>query len=243
MVRVVLSILVLVGAGLALAAPVSAAQTSCPLNFTATGMTDGSAVFHWSGFGGADGYQVLGHQGQGNTAAYSPMLGGDARDYTRQNLATGDYEFWVEAYHSGSVVASSCHRTTFVGPTGPALVQPCPANVNATFQAPNSVFLLWSRVPNATGYEVARSVDGGPLQYSYGLVGQSNHPSFTDTNAPPGHDYTYRVRSLATRYPADACNPVTVSVASVPFFPTPFASGLGLAGVAIAGLVILRRRK
>ena len=102
----------------ALGAPPALATgaSSCPLDFTATGHADGSVTFHWSGFGGADGYQVFGHAGLANTAGYSPLLSGDARDSTATSLATGDYTFWVVAFHSGTVVASSCERDTHVGP-------------------------------------------------------------------------------------------------------------------------------
>jgi hypothetical protein len=112
-------LLLLVSAMLVLAGlPPGLAQApgNCPLNFTATGQANGSVMFHWSGFGGADGYQVFGYQGRGNTAGYSPLLNSGSRDYTASNLAPGNYTFWVNAYHSGSIVAQSCQRTTTVPP-------------------------------------------------------------------------------------------------------------------------------
>jgi hypothetical protein len=101
-----------------LASPSAAGQESCPLNFTATPHADGSVSFHWSGFGGADGYQVFGHADMANTAGYSPFLNGDARDFTATNIASGNYTFWVVAFHSGTVVAKSCERTVTVPAPG-----------------------------------------------------------------------------------------------------------------------------
>lgn len=98
----------------ALAFPGNAAAQSCPLSFTATPTGAGAVQFHWSGFGGAEGYQVFGRQGQGNTAGYSPMLSGDARDYARTGIASGPYVFWVDAWHSGTVVAESCQVATTI---------------------------------------------------------------------------------------------------------------------------------
>jgi hypothetical protein len=223
--------------------PVAAAQPTdtCPLNFMAIGHADGSVTFHWSGFGGADGYQVFGRLGMANTAGYSPMLDGGARDYTSHNLAAGSYVFWVTAYHSGTVVASSCERSAQVGAQQSA---PCPATVNATVQPPHSVVVAWSRIAGATGYQVARAVDGGALVHGYATVIQSAHPGFTDGNAPPGHAYTYRVVSSNTRSPPEACQPVTVEApaASVPFFPSGAAlAGAGVGSIGLAALILRRK--
>src|SRR5581483_4478042 len=117
---------------LMLACPVPsglAQPSACPLDFTATPGVGGSVSFHWVGFGGADGYQVFGFQGQGDTAAYSPMLSGDARDASASNLALGAYTFWVSAFHSGSVVATSCQVSVTLGG---GLAMACPTNVTAS---------------------------------------------------------------------------------------------------------------
>jgi len=239
MLRAALAVAALAAIGLAAsaAAPASA-QSSCPLEFTATPNGPGSVVFHWSGFGGAEGYQVFGRQGQGDTAGYSPMLSGDARDWTASNLASGSYVFWVDAFHSGTVVAESCQQPATVQPT---LAAACPAQATATIEPPSSVFLQWSRVDGATGYRIARQVDGGAIDDIYAVAGQSNHPSFTDTAAPAGHTYTYRVASQNTREPVEACNPVVAESATIPDFPTGGAWTLALLATLGAAVAIARR--
>jgi hypothetical protein len=245
--RVGASLLVILASALALAAPPSRAQPpsdNCPLAFTAVGHEDGSATFHWSGFGGADGYQVFGYQvtptGRSNTAGYSPMLDGNARDWTQSNIATSDYNFSVTAFHSGSVVATSCERTIHVGP--PQMAAPCPAPVTATAAGPSSVLVEWPSIPYATAYRVARQVDSGQLVHDYGAVPASSHPSFTDADAPPGHTYQYRVVSANTRYPPEVCAPVTFESAAVPFFPTSTGLAMGLLATLVAAVFIVRRR-
>ncbi len=100
-----------------LAPAVQAQGDFCPLDFMATADGPGEVRFHWTGFGGADGYQVVGHQGSANDSAVSPVLSGDARDFTATGLAAGSYQFHVVAYHSGTVVASSCERSVDVQAT------------------------------------------------------------------------------------------------------------------------------
>jgi len=222
-----------------LAPAVMAQESGCPLSFTATPSDPGTVGFHWSGFGGAEGYQVFGRQGQGNTFGASAMLGPSSRDAGINNLAPGQYVFWVDAFHSGTVVAESCMRTVQVGPT---LAQACVQNLSATFQPPSSAFVQWSRVDGATGYDVARAVDNGDLQHGYAQAGQANHPSFTDLAAAPGHSYRYVVTSHNTREPPEACQGVTIAPTSVPFFPTDAALLMGVGGIALASLLLRRRR-
>ena len=75
------------------------AAIDLPLKILIAENADGSVSFHWVGFGGADGYQVFGFQGEGDTAAYSPMLSGDARDFTTTtSLASGSYTFFVSSF-------------------------------------------------------------------------------------------------------------------------------------------------
>jgi hypothetical protein len=113
-----LAVTIVVAVFASLAPGVVGQGDGCPLSFTAVADATGAVHFHWSGFGGADGYQVFGHLDRANTAGYSPMLNGDARDYTRTDIANGTYTFWVHAYHSGMIVATSCERTAQVGPGG-----------------------------------------------------------------------------------------------------------------------------
>ncbi|MHB8633914.1 MAG: hypothetical protein ACYDBQ_08130 [Thermoplasmatota archaeon] len=223
---------------LALAANgVAQTDTSCPLNFTATAGGPGTVTFHWTGFGGADAYQVFGNEGQANTAGYSPYMNGNARDYTAQNLAPGNYTFWVTAFHSGTVVASSCHRDATIS-AGPAA--PCPLGVTATPIA-GHVALRWDAVNGSTGYRVARAVDGGSFAYDYQDLAPSSQPNFTDLATTNGHSYSYLVSTQNTRLPPNACTPVSITMASVPFFPGVLPLGLAAVGM-LFGLLVIRRR-
>src|SRR5438067_6889912 len=165
---------------LACPAPGAQAQaSSCPLDLTAVAGANDTVAFHWVGFAGADGYQVFGFQGEGDTAAYSPMLSGDARDFTTTSLAPGGYTFFVSAFHSGAVVATSCEAPVSVGG---GLSIACPTNVTASAGVA-AIGLHWDQVPNATGYRIARQAGSAPLDDNYGA---STTTSFVDTNVTPG---------------------------------------------------------
>lgn len=222
--------------------PEAAAQgdSSCPLNFTATPQAAGAVTFHWSGFGGADGYQVFGNLGLGNTAAYSPMLSGDARDSTRSSLAPGNYDFWVVAFHSNTVAASSCHRQVTVAEGG--LAAACPADLTATPGA-GFISLSWQSVAGGTGYAVSRSTDGSPFVHDFAAIPDASTTTFVDHNVTAGTTYRYIVSTHNTRLPPEACQPVSATLLAVPFFPTPAAAVLATLGAAAGCALLLRRRK
>lgn len=209
----------------------TAQSPNCPLDFTATSMSPGSVTFHWSGFGGADAYQVFGFEGQGDTAAYSPMLSGDARSASVSNLASGSYTFWVDAFHTGTVVAESCQQTVSVGGS---LAMACPTNLTAS-AGTSAIGLHWDAVANATAYRIARQAATSPWNDNYAT---SDTTSYVDANVSSGGTYSYRVITQNTREPPEACAAVTATVpasTSVPFFPT--GTSLLLAGVSTAGIV------
>jgi hypothetical protein len=222
-----------------IALPGAAGQSDgCPLHFTATPQAPGAATFHWSGFGGADGYQVFGTLGLGNTAAYSPMLGGAARDATRSNLAPGAYDFWVVAYHGNSVVASSGHRQLTIAEGG--LAAACPIGLSATPGA-DSIALSWQSVSGANGYSIARSRDDDPLVHDVAVIADGSATSFVDHNVTAGATYRYIVSTHNTRLPPEACPSVSMTLTEVPFFPTPASIILALAATAGSALVLRRR--
>ncbi len=77
-------------------------------------------------------------------------------------------------------------------------VPPAPTNA-AAVQSGNRVVLSWTdhAGPFALGYQISRSVDGGPYTISADRPETSDSPpstqTFTDTNVPVGHTYTYEI--------------------------------------------------
>ena len=77
-------------------------------------------------------------------------------------------------------------------------VPPAPTNA-AAVQSGNSVVLSWTdhAGPFALGYQISRSVDGGPYTIYADRPETSDSPpstqTFTDTNVPLGHTYSYEI--------------------------------------------------
>ena len=67
------------------------------------------------------------------------------------------------------------------------------------FSAAVSVVVSWTdhAGPFALGYQISRSVDGGPFTIYTDRPETSDSPpstqTFTDTNVPLGHTYTYEI--------------------------------------------------
>lgn len=116
----------------------------------------------------------------------------------------------------------------------------CPNPIRVTTQG-DTIFLQWGHSANTTGFEIARSLDDGPLQHNYGFAPNANHPSFTDTNVTTGHTYHYRVVSQGN--PAEVCAPVD---GRLPDAQVPFVTGIGawaaaFGGAAVVALVLRRK--
>ncbi len=77
-------------------------------------------------------------------------------------------------------------------------VPPAPTNA-AAVQSGNNVVLSWTdhAGPFALGYQISRSFDGGPYTIYAGRPETSDSPpstqTFTDTNVPLGHTYSYEI--------------------------------------------------
>ena len=77
-------------------------------------------------------------------------------------------------------------------------VPPAPTNATAV-QSGNSVVLSWTdhAGPFALGYQISRSVDGGPYTIYADRPETSDSPpstqTFTDSNVPLGHTYSYEI--------------------------------------------------
>ena len=77
-------------------------------------------------------------------------------------------------------------------------VPPAPTDATAV-QSGDSILVSWTdnAGPFALGYQISRSVNGGPYSIYADLPETSDSPpttqTFTDTNVPLGHTYTYEI--------------------------------------------------
>jgi hypothetical protein len=116
---------------------------------------------------------------------------------------------------------------------------PCPTNVEAVANAGGSVTLSFDVAAGTDAVTVLRAEGGGDYEVVATLAG--NATTYTDTDTTVGVSYSYLVVATANGLVSEDCTAVTVT--SVPVFGTTFALGAAVAGLAAAGMIVLRRRK
>lgn len=119
----------------------------------------------------------------------------------------------------------------------PPVAPPCPTDLVASANNGGSVTLTFTAT-GADNLTVLRASGGGDFEVLAVLAGDAT--SYTDTMTSVGTSYSYRVVATAGGLTSEGCEAVTVT--AVPVFPGAMAIGLALAGVAAAGLIVLRRR-
>jgi regulation of enolase protein 1 (concanavalin A-like superfamily) len=99
-------------------------------------------------------------------------------------------------------------------PYPPAPIPPVPTGVTATAGV-GVVYVRWSRVPTANGFNVLRSTNGGAYT-SLATLTQTTQPVYTDTSVTDGTTYSYEI---------EANNQSGTSAASGAVGATPMAAG------------------
>jgi hypothetical protein len=117
------------------------------------------------------------------------------------------YYYKVEAYDGSGLLVTSyiVDATTFplsstpstTSSSTPSVYTPLspPSPVTAIAKSPNEVGVQWPQTSSASGYQVARSVNGGSYE---GTSKNVSTPNYTDTDVVPGSKYCYKVRSVNT---------------------------------------------
>ena len=109
-------------------------------------------------------------------------------------LSPGNTYYYKLQATNSSGLSSSSNTASVNIPNVP----PAPTNA-AAVQSGNSVVLSWTdhAGPFALGYQISRSVDGGPYAIYADRPETSDSPpstqTFTDTNVPLGHTYSYEI--------------------------------------------------
>ncbi len=101
-----------------------------------------------------------------------------------------------------------------------------PTNLIATAATSSSVALTWTAIPNAPGYDILRSSNGGPLV----LVKTVGGNSTTDTGLVPYTTYTYRVRVSVAPLPELSSPDLATTVI---FTDDPLGPGTGMKAVHV----------
>lgn len=204
---------------------------ACLPGLTATPLNAGAITLAWPGVAGASAYQVLFRTPTTDWFPITPQVPAGSTVYTLNDVQAGvPYDFAVAAVDHGRVLATYCTVSATYAPPD------CPANLSAERRPNGSIHLSWDAVDGADGYNVYGPTWDGPMMFQ-GHVLAANA---TDGAPPPAVPLRYTVNATAGDLESRGCPVVTVAV--VPFFPTPAGWALAAVGAALAGVVLLRRK-
>ena len=227
------ALLALVGA-----APAAPAQQDCLAGLAVTADIDGTILVDWPAVANATAYQVVARAGdEAPWTPLAPQVPASASAFTYHPATAGIvYDFVVVPLSGPSQPMGSFCQVSATG-RGPD----CPAGL-AAIRQDDGIHLSWDAVAGADGYNVYRALDAG----SFDFIGHVTATSALDAEtSQDGTDITdalrqYMVRATLREGESGVCTIATVT--KVPFFGTPLAWTAAFAALALAGLVVVRRR-
>ena len=167
----------------------------------------------WNAVPDATGYEIFRSVGvDGGLTLYKTTTD---PSYTDTGLTTG-----VACYYRMRAYWTSGDTTVFGGLTGTVSAMPILGtitNPKAVASDPVSIDLTWNAVPDATGYEIFRSVgvDGGLTLYK-----TTTDPSYTDTGLTTGVACYYRMRAYWTSGDTTIYGGLTGTISATPALGT-----------------------
>jgi len=140
-----------------------------------------SVYIKWNEVAGATGYQILKKTENGNWEAVAATTETSCKDTKVQNSKT--YYYTVKAVNGDTTSAM------YAGTEVTYLAAPQVSNIQ---NAVDSVYVSWTTVTGATGYQLHRRVENG----NWEAIATVSGISYKDTKAESGTTYYYSVKAL-----------------------------------------------
>ena len=122
----------------------------------------------------------------------SPTLGGSLRSYTDTDINRGEvYTYEVQAKNNCGW-SSYSNSKDGISPLGPS----SPANFEAYIVPGVGIQLTWGETPNATSYQIERSLLGGGGSSFFDPDGAADDTSYLDESLVQCQTYEYRLRAF-----------------------------------------------
>ena len=129
-------------------------------------------------------------------------------EYTLPELNYSTTYYWyVKAQNATKTFTSSLWKFTTIKEPKPFI----PKNLTAELEN-NSVLLVWSASPIASGYAVFRSADGKYFEQ----VGQSSSTNYTDKSISPSTTYYYKIVAFNLSGQSEYSNQVSIKTLNPP---------------------------
>ncbi len=148
----------------------------------------------WGLVSGAQGFEV--YRATSKTGTYSKIktiTNGSTGSYINGSLATGKtYYYKVRAYRT---IGSKKVYSSFSGIVSAIPVLATPAKITLGKVSSTSLKVSWSKVNEASGYEIYRSTSQTGTYTKVKAITSGSTVSFTNTSLAKGKTYYYKVRS------------------------------------------------
>jgi fibronectin type 3 domain-containing protein len=184
------------------------------MNAVSAGST--SIYLTWTAVPGATGYNV--YRSTSETGPYTAVAWPTTNAYTNTGLTAGmKYYYQIKAYTMvGTTKVSGAYSDVVSSTPIPAT----PTGVNAVSAGSTSIYLTWTAVPGATGYNVYRSTSETG---TYTAVAWPTSNTYTNTGLTTGTMYYYQIKAytMVGTTKISGAYSVVVSTMPIPIPATP----------------------
>jgi NPCBM/NEW2 domain/Fibronectin type III domain len=158
-----------------------------PANFRAVNITTTSVTFDWDDIPTANAFGIDRKQGTDfvNIGSFESSLNASDRNLEPDT----EYTYRIKTITSNGTSSGTEITIRTLPVTAPP--RESPNNLSATARSPTSAALRWSRIFDATAYEIERAENNSDV---YTPVGTTTELTFNPTGLKPNTLYTFRVR-------------------------------------------------
>ena len=156
-----------------------------------------SVTLKWSQVSNASGYYVYRSTDGKSYSKIKTITGGSTLSYTDSTVESGKiYYYKVKAYRtSGSETLAGTASSAKSVTIKPSTVTLSSVTLSTSL---TSATIKWSKVSNATGYQIYRSSDGGSTYSKVKTITSGSTTSYTNSSLSLGKTYKYKVRAYVT---------------------------------------------
>lgn len=153
-----------------------------------------SMKISWTKASGVSGYEVWYAASENGT--YNNIKTTTKTSYTQTGLKAGTtYYYKIRSYKTVSGIKVYGEFTTV---KSMKLTVPTPKNVKLTGSSANSLKVSWSKVSDASGYEIYRAMSKTGIYKKIKTITSGTTTSFTDKSLTKGKTYYYKIRAYKT---------------------------------------------
>ena len=171
----------------------NSSQISKATNLTAKAASASSIKISWTKADGITGYEIWYTTSENGT--YEKLKATTGSSYTHTGLETGStYYYKIRSYITVSDTKIYGSHTT---PESKVMLQ-TPSNVKLTNSSATSLKVSWSKVADASGYEIYRATSKNGTYKNIKTITSGTTTSYTNKNLTNNKTYYYKVRAYKT---------------------------------------------